>query len=310
MFLRMRRSLLRLLLVPFLVLIAVAGGVFLYRTYAEARRLLTNPLETRMRPARTPGSFGLPFRDVRVTTPDGLTLVGWWVPSNNGAAVIAQHGYKASRGEMLNEAVMLHRLGFGVLLSTLRAHDESEGDLITLGRLEMDDLAAWYAFVRREPSVDPARIGLLGNSLGGTLAIQFAAQTPAVAAVVAHSPFSSLPDTLETSVRFFTGLPPFPFAPMIAFWAERMAGISIADVDAKRWIARLSPRPVLLLQGGADVVVSPDGGQRLFEAAREPKELWFDPKVGHAAFDGVRAVEYERRVGGFFDRYLRGDGVN
>ena len=306
----MWRYLLRFLGVPFLVLIAVGAGVLAWRTYAEARRLLTNPVETRMQATRTPRDFGMPYRDVTVTTPDGLSLAGWWVPSRNGAAVIAQHGYKASRGEMLNEAAMLHRRGFGVLLSTLRAHDRSDGDLITFGRLEMDDMAAWYAFVRADPQVDPARIGLLGNSMGATLAIQFAARTPSVAAVVAHSPFSSLPDTLETSVRFFTGLPPYPFAPMIAFWAEQMAGIELQDVDARPWIAQLSPRPVFLLQGGADVVVSTEGGQRLYEAAQEPKELWFDPKVGHAAFDGVRAGEYERRVGGFFDRYLRGTGLD
>jgi fermentation-respiration switch protein FrsA (DUF1100 family) len=298
------RRLIRLLAVPLLVLLAVGVGVLAYRTRAEAQRLVTNPVETRMRPTRTPGHFGLPYRNVTVTTPDGLTLAGWWVPSLNGAAVIAQHGYKASRGEMLNEAAMLHRRGYGVLLSSLRAHDQSEGDLITFGRLEMDDLGAWYDFVRADPTVDPRRIGLLGNSMGATLAIQFAARSPAVAAVVAHSPFSSLPDTLETSVRFFTGLPPFPFAPLIAFWAERAAGIRLEDIDAKPWIARITPRPVFLLQGGADVVVSPDGGQRLYDAAGEPKEFWFDPKVGHAAFDGVRALEYERRVGAFFDRYL------
>jgi fermentation-respiration switch protein FrsA (DUF1100 family) len=306
----MRRYLLRLLAFPLLVLVVAGLGVAGYRTRAEAHRLLTNPMDTRMRPTRHPGHFGMPYRDVTVRTPDGLALAGWWVPSENGAAVIAQHGYKASRGEMLNEAAMLHRRGYGVLLSTLRAHDDSEGDLITFGRLEMGDLAAWYAFVRAQPGVDASRIGLLGNSMGGTLAIQFAARTPGVAAVVAHSPFSSLPDTLETSVRFFTGLPPYPFAPIIAFWAERMAGIRLEDVDAKPWIRQLSPRPIFLLQGGADVVVSPDAGQRLFEAAAEPKELWFDPTVGHAAFDGVRALEYERRVGGFFDRYLRASLAN
>jgi fermentation-respiration switch protein FrsA (DUF1100 family) len=300
----MSRRLVRFLAFPLLLLLVVGAGVIGWRTRAEADRLLTNPAKTRLRPAQTPRQFGMAYENVTITTADGLTLVGWWVPSQNGAAIIAQHGYKASRGEMLNEAAMLHRRGYGVLLSSMRTHDQSEGDLITLGRLEIEDLAAWHRFVLAQRGVDARRIGMLGNSFSGTLAIQFAASTPMVAAVVAHSPFSSLADTLETSVRFFTGLPPFPFAPMIAFWAERKAGLRIEDVDATRWIARLSPRPILLLQGGADVVVSTNSGQRLYDAAGEPKELWFDPMVGHSAFDGVRAKEYEQRVGGFFDRYL------
>ena len=65
-----------------------------------------------------------------------------------------------------------------------------------------------------------------------------------------------------------------------------------------------TPRPVLLMQGGADVVISIASGERLFEAAGQPKELWFEPKVGHSGFDRALPGEYERRVVGFFDEYL------
>ena len=128
---------------------------------------------------------------------------------------------------------------------------------------------------------------------------------PTGCAVVAQSAFSSLNDTVETSVRFFTGLPPFPFAPLITFWAEREAGFDAGDIDAKKWIGKLSPRPVFLMQGGADVVISTSSGQKLYDAAREPRELWFDPAIGHARFDTARPEEYERRVSQFFDRYLK-----
>jgi fermentation-respiration switch protein FrsA (DUF1100 family) len=152
--------------------------------------------------------------------------------------------------------------------------------------------------------VNAQRIGMLGNSLGGTLALEFAARQPGIAAVVAHSAFSSLNDTIDTSVRFFTGMSPFPFAPMIRFWAEREAGIAVEDVDAKAWIGRISPRPVFLMQGGADVVIDVASGDRLFAAAGEPKELWFEPDIAHARFDTARPEEYERRVGQFFGKYL------
>lgn len=290
------------------VLLLIAAGAAAFelgrRTKAEAHRLLTNPMATRRLPSERPINYGMVYDEVTAKTSDGLALAGWYVRPQNGALILLQHGYKASRGEMLNEAAMLHRHGYGVLITSLRAHDMSDGALISFGKNEMKDFEAWYALARGLDGVDPSRIGIIGNSLGGTLAIEFAAMQPGIKAVVANSAFSSLSDTVETSVKYFTGLPPFPFAPLITFWAEREAGFRSEDIDATKWIDRLSPRPVLLMQGGKDVVISVTSGQRLYDAARDPRELWFDPDVTHARFDTERPAEYERRVAAIFDRYL------
>jgi esterase/lipase len=215
-----------------------------------------------------------------------------------------QHGYKSTREELLNEAEMMYRHGYGSLLTTVRAHDFSDGELITFGMKEVDDLEAWYQYLIRRDDIDPNKIGILGNSFGGMLSIQFAAQNNNIKAVVANCAFSSLNDTVSTSVTYFTDLPAFPFAPLIVFWAEQETGFKTEDVDATKWIARISPRPVFLMQGGADVVISADSGQRLYEAAGDPKELWFDPALGHVQFDKERAAEFEERVAAFFDKYL------
>jgi pimeloyl-ACP methyl ester carboxylesterase len=288
------------------LLVAIAGTSLEIgrRTRLEAHRLLTNPLATRRLPEKRPIDYGMVYDEVTARTPDGLALAGWFVPPRNGALVLFVHGYKSMRGEMLNEAAMLHRHGYGALIVSLRAHDMSDGELITFGRQEMTDLAAWLALAPALEGVDPSRIGIVGNSLGGTLSIEFAAREPRVRAVVANSAFSSLSDTIETSLRFFSGLPPFPFAPLITFWAEREGGFDHRTVDATRWIGRISPRPVLLMQGGQDVVISTASGQRLYDAAGFPKELWFDPDVSHARFDTARAEEYERRVVSLFDEHL------
>jgi fermentation-respiration switch protein FrsA (DUF1100 family) len=289
-----------------LALVLAASAIVLLKTRSEAHRLLTNPIGTRKLPTRTPIDFGMVYDEVTAHTSDGLALAGWYVPSENGAIVLAQHGYKSDRAEMLNEAAMLHRHGYGVLITSIRAHDMSDGNLITFGKEEMKDLDAWFEMARAEPGADPQKIGILGNSLGGSLAIEFAARCPDIKAVATNSAFSSLTDTIETSVRFFTGLPPFPFAPLITFWAEREAGFRTADVDAKKWISSIAPRSVLLMQGGADVVISSKSGQLLYDAARQPKELWFEPNVGHAKLDTAMPAEYERRVVGFFDKHLLG----
>jgi len=287
------------------ILVIVTIGV-LNVTKNEAHKLVTAPMETRKVPDKTPADYELPFEDVTVTSSDGLKLVGWFIPSQNGAVVIMQHGYKSTRKEMLNEAEMMYRHGYGVLLTTIRAHDHSEGELITFGVNEVKDMDAWYQYLLTRDDVDSNRIGILGNSYGGMLGIQYASGNENIKAVVADCAFSSMNDTVSTSVEFFTDLPAFPFAPLIVFWAEQETGYKMEDVDTTKWIAKISPRPVFLMQGGADVVISSDSGQRLYDAAGEPKELWFEPSLGHVDFDSEMPEEYEQRVAGFFDKYLLG----
>ena len=284
--------------------LAIAG--LLWKTRQEAYSLLHAPMATRNLPDETPNDFGMEYEDVTVTNPDGMTLAGWFIPSQNGAVIIMQHGYKSTRDELLNEAQMMQAHGYGVLVTSVRAHDQSEGELITLGYYEMQDMEAWYQYLISRDDIDPDKIGIIGNSYGGMLSIQYAAQNENIKAVVANCAFSSMSDTVSTSVRHFTGLPDFPFVPLIVFWAENMTGIQMEEIDTTQWIPNISPRPVFLMQGGKDTVISPESGQILYDAANEPKELWFDPELGHVGFDKERAEEYEARVSAFFDQYLLG----
>ena len=64
------------------------------------------------------------LRGGRVRTSDGVKLAGWYVPSRNGAAVIAFPG----RSGPLEHARMLARHGYGVLMLDMRGQGESEGD--------------------------------------------------------------------------------------------------------------------------------------------------------------------------------------
>jgi dienelactone hydrolase len=191
-----------------------------------------------------------------------------------------------------------------VLLLALRAHDYSEGTQISFGHLEVEDLDAWYKFISVQPNVDPHRIGMLGTSMGGAIAIQYAANHPTIRILVADCAFSSMDDTIETSVKHFTGLPPFPFASLIGFWIRDLTGLTKEEADSKKAIAKIAPRAVFLMQGGADTIISADSGQKLYDAAGQPKFLWYDPALGHAKFFDERRDEYEKRVIGFVDTYL------
>ena len=299
----MRR--LKLATVLILVVGALTTSGMFWVARREAARLVTHLPDERPPIERTPADVGMDYRDVQVTTSDGLRLAGWWTPSKNGAAVIVQHGYKTNRSTQLLEiAATLARGGYGVLLSSLRAHDLNDGRVISFGLEEMKDLSAWLAFIQTLEGVDPSRIGIFGNSLGGSLAIQLAAQTQSIKAIVTHSAVASVRSTVATSIAYFTGLPPFPFTPMILFWVEQDWAMEPHLLDFTMWIAALDSQPILLMQGGADVVVAPESGQLLYDAAREPKELWFEPDLGHVDFQRERSQEFSDRVVGFFNRHL------
>jgi alpha-beta hydrolase superfamily lysophospholipase len=291
--------------------VGLAGGMlmavttaFVLESRSQAHILVTNPAATRKVPTRTPAAFHLPYDDVEVTTSDGLTLPGWWIPPAGRGVIVLVHGYKGHRGQLLGVAEVFHRHGYGLLIPALRAHDRSGGEVISFGYEETKDLDAWQAYLHGRGDVDPARIGMLGVSMGGEIAIKYASEHANIRALVADCAFSSVDETVATSVHYFTGLPAFPFAPMIRFWVDRELGFDSSRLDAKQWIPNISPRPVLVMQGGADVVISVESGKRLFAAAGEPKELWFEPAVAHAKFFDTMPQEYERRVVGFFDRYF------
>jgi len=100
-------------------------------------------------------------------------------------------------------------------------------------------------------------------------------------------------------------MPPLPIIVSIAqFFAEQHTGFKSEDVAVVEYIGRISPRPVLLLQGGQDEEIPRDSGYHLYEAAGEPRELWYEPGQEHVFFDRDYPEEFERRVVGFFDKYL------
>ncbi len=128
--------------------------------------------------------------------------------------------------------------------------------------------------------------------------IRAAAHFPEIEAVVTDSAYASLEDVLPHAV-------PCPvLIPFVRWFAERETGISLAQMQPVDEIANISPRPVFIIHGEEDDVVTPGAGRRLFDAAREPRFLWIEPGVGHVEMQTTYPDEYEQRVIGFLETYL------
>ncbi|MDH4138884.1 MAG: alpha/beta fold hydrolase, partial [Anaerolineae bacterium] len=252
----------------------------------------------------TPAERGLPFEPVTFISGDGLRLAGWYIPSHNGATIILCHGLGDNRVGMLPRAALLAEHGYGSFLFDFRAHGESEGEMVTYGYAESDDVLAAVDYLLSRPDVDPERIGILGGSLGAATAIRAAAHSTRLKAVVAESAFTSLEDEVASSFKAFSGLPAFPVAPLTVAFAQWQTGLRISEVRPVDDIPAIAPRPVFIIHGTDDDLIPAEQGLRLYEAAGEPKELWMVGGMGHESALGILPDEYERRVIGFFDKAL------
>jgi hypothetical protein len=129
-----------------------------------------------------PARLGAAHENVVFRTSDGLTLRGWYVPSRNGAAVIAFPGRHGPQ----KQARMLVRHGYGVLLFDRRGEGKSDGDPNAFGWAMDIDLKGAAAFLQHRPDVEPNRIGGIGLSVGGEMLLQAAAESNVFRAVVSE----------------------------------------------------------------------------------------------------------------------------
>jgi uncharacterized protein len=246
----------------------------------------------------TAKDLGRPYEDVSFRTSDGLTLHGWYAPSRNGAAVIAFPG----RNGPVRHARMLARHGYGVLLVDRRGEGESDGDANVLGWGGWRDVAAAVGFLERRPDVERGRIGGIGLSVGGELMLEAATHTPVLAAVVSEGAgYRSYREAAELPNATKWGQLPLMavMTPATAVFADRLPPTRLHTL-----VSRIS-QPVFFIhathgQGGEDM------NPQYYELAKGPKQLWQIEDAKHTG--GIRAhpAEYERRVVGFFDRYLAG----
>lgn len=234
------------------------------------------------------------YQDITLITEDGLKLAAWYTPSENGAVILVAHGHAAKRLEDIYALFASH--GYGVLAWDFRAHGDSEGDFTSLGYYEVLDVKAALDYALAQPGVK--HIGGWGGSMGAVTMIRTAAKYPEIEAIVSDSPFATLADELDFRV-------PFPVVrPLIRFFAEWQTGLDLNDVCPVDDVALISPRPVFIIQSLDDGMIPPDSAQRIYNAAREPKQLWMEPNAIHLGMYSMYPEEYTEKVIGFFDEYL------
>jgi pimeloyl-ACP methyl ester carboxylesterase len=253
-----------------------------------------------------PGQFGVDFRVVSFATTDGIPLVGWWIPSPGSArTVIFLHGYAGSCDPDLKYAPAFHQAGYNLLLFDFRAHGRSGGKLTSIGALEVEDCLAAIRFAR-EQGCD--RIGLLGFSMGGRVALLTAAGHPgAVKAVLSDGGPARLVTAIAGDIakRHLPKPLCFLIAAIIVLGMSIWTGKALFLQEPLTKARNLPPLPVFFIHGGRDVHTTSAEMERMLKAAGENASLWCVPQAGHRDAEEFVGEEYLSRVIAFFNHHLQ-----
>ena len=233
----------------------------------------------------------------------GVTLVGRFFRGRYGATIVLSHGYLGDQDELLPVANMLHAAGFTVVSYNERGRGGS-GGAGTAGALETPDLRSVIDAVVRHRYVDPNELGEFGFSIGADISILEAAADPRVKAVVAVGSGPDLGPEVHASWADVILHPTSQNTRLAWDLVELRTGADLGRVRPVAVVARISPRPILLVSGLDDPDVPPIDSVIVYDHARAPKQLWLVKGAGHEDIIYPGGAAASPRVAAFFARAL------
>lgn len=198
--------------------------------------------------------------ELSVKTEDGLDLTGWYSPATGQKlTLVFFHG----NGDGLRTASIIPSpyiaKGYGFLLTEYRGYSGMPGSPSEKGLY--DDARAYIknliAFGVKEEN-----IVLFGHSLGTGAAVHMASEFH-VRGLILLAPYMSIAKMAQ--IRF----PIFPAEYLVKDRFENFKKIPNLHL------------PILITNGGRDMIIPPSQGQQLFALANEPKQFLFVPEAGH-----------------------------
>ena len=265
--------------------VALPLGVAYYATHYSGEGIMTAP------------DLDAPVEHVEFESSDGLRLTGWYVPTQNGAAVLIHPGRSG-----LDHARLLARHGYGVLLLNRRGEADSEGETDLFGWADTRDIAGAAEFLRSQEGIAPDAIGGVGLSVGGEVLLEHASLSDDLAGVVVEGIGSR---SIKESVHLSGGmrLAELSTAPLMTGGLVVLTD-QAPPPDLVDAAAGLAPSRALIIWGEDGQPGEKVLGPTYAEAAGAAATWWEVPDARHTRAIDAAPEEYERRVIAFFDATL------
>ena len=276
-----------------LAVIILAGALYVTASVIS----VNNFLSAKRVSVSFPDSLSITRKDIQFKTSDSLTIKGWYFTApqnqvNSDKAVILCHGWTANRYETLPRVKFLVEAGYNVLTYDARACGESEGDLISLGYYEANDLLAAIDYLK---STGINKIAADGISQGGATIVFASAKSKDLNCIIIESCFDELRNAVNNRFSSMLFIPGAIGSALMLPLAKNKLGIGVDEIAPINKIKNIHI-PVFIISGEVDTRTTPDETKKLFDAANQPKRIWLVPNAGHVDLYRVNQVEYEKRV--------------
>lgn len=187
--------------------------------------------------------------------------------------VIMLHGNCSSRMDALAAVPVLLPMNITVFCFDFSGCGLSEGEYISLGWYERDDLAAVVETLRNSGTT--SYIGLWGRSMGAVTCLLHARRDPSIAGMVLDSPFASLSKLSEELGKQYSSLPNFILKGGMSIVRKSIKSRAKFDVKDVNPIDHVGEAfiPALFVVANDDTFIKPHHSEELYEAYNGDKDL-------------------------------------
>lgn len=226
------------------------------------------------------------MKKIVILASDGTKLEGhYYERKKNAPLVIFFHGF---RSHSYVDGVPIYKIAqkekWNVLLVSMRAHDESEGNIFTLGvkeRYDCVDWANWAAkhFGRETP------IFLMGISMGGAVVTMSSdLDLPdSVCGIIEDSGFTTSTKMLELNCKSHLpkGMPVEVFKIFADVGIKLWGGFNLKEADACKSVSQ-TKIPILIIHGDKDNLAPLYMAKEIYNSCKSSKEIYIVHGAGHA----------------------------
>ena len=215
--------------------------------------------------------------------------------------VLYLHGNSSSRLEGLNNLEILLNHNINLFVIDFPGCGLSEGEYISLGYHEKDDVKILVDFIENLPGV--GKIGLWGRSMGAATTLLYANTDPRISAICVDSPFEDFKKLAEELVVKQIKLPKFIIDGALKIVQGTVKKKNGLDIYKLRPIDKVSTtyQPALFIHAINDELINIEHSINLFNNYGGPKSLKCCDKGGH---NTRRPKVIKKEVGDFFYKYL------